>query len=250
MRRVLHIPITPMMPTAAKPEGVSGVRLYQVLTWLSPGFPIGAFSYSHGLEAAADHGTVHDRRTLQHWIAAVVTLGAGRMDADTLREAHRAASAQDLAALATANRRGLAFRATSEMALEATAQGAAFLATCRAAWPDPLLDRWEVMLQETGDAVCHAAAVGAVTAGAGIPLACVLTAYLQAMAANLVSVGLRLGIVGQTDGQRILAALEPVVGTAITGALTREPCAFGGAALAVELASMMHETQYTRLFRS
>ena len=251
MQRVLHIPMTTTSsPPSALQEGGFDGGLYRVLTWLSPGFPIGAFSYSHGLEAAADHGTVHDRDTLQHWIAAVVTFGAGRMDADTLREAHRAASAQDLAALATANRRGLAFRATAEMALEATAQGAAFLATCRAAWPDPFLDRWEVMLQETGDAVCHAAAVGAVTAGAGIPLACVLTAYLQAMAANLVSVGLRLGIVGQTDGQRILAALEPVVGTAITGALTREPCAFGGAALAVELASMMHETQYTRLFRS
>jgi urease accessory protein len=250
MRWAPHIPITPIMPTAARPEGLSDVRLYRVLTWLSPGFPIGAYSYSHGLETVADHGTVHDRETLQPWIAAVVALGAGRMDADTLRDGHRAASAQDLDALASANRRGLAFRATAEMALETTAQGEAFLATCRAAWPDPFLDRWAVMLKEAGDAVCHAAAVGAVTACAGIPLGCALTAYLQAMSANLVSVGLRLGIVGQTDGQRILAALEPVVSTATADALTRDPAAFGGAALAVDLASMTHETLYTRLFRS
>jgi urease accessory protein len=61
---------------------------------------------------------------------------------------------------------------------------------------------------------------------------------------------LRLGIVGQTEGQRILAALEPVVEAAVTTALTRDASAFGGAAIAVELASMAHETQYSRLFRS
>jgi urease accessory protein len=250
MQRLPRIPITPMMTTAAKPEGVSDIRLQRLLTWLSPGFPIGAFSYSHGLEAAADQGRVRDRETLQHWIAAVVALGVGRMDADTLRDAHRAASAQDLDALASATRRGLAFRATAEMALETTAQGEAFLATCRAAWPDPFLDRAAVMFEEAGDTVCHAAAVGAVTACAGIPLGCALTAHLHAMSANLVSVGLRLGIVGQTDGQHILAALEPVVSTAAADALTRDPAAFGGAAVAVDLASMAHETQYTRLFRS
>jgi urease accessory protein len=234
---------------APRERGFDG-RLYRVLTWFSPGFPIGAFSYSHGLEAEADHGRVHDRETLQQWIAAVVALGAGRMDADTVRDAHRAASTQDLDALAAANRRCLAFRATPEMALETTAQGEAFFATCSAAWPDPFLDRWAVMLKKAGDPVCHAAAVGVVTARAGIALGCALTAYLQAMAANLMSAGLRLGIVGQTDGQRILAALEPVVGEAVADALTRDPAAFGGAAVTVDLASMVHETQYTRLFRS
>ena len=98
--------------------------------------------------------------------------------------------------------------------------------------------------------MCYAAAVGAATAQAGHPLECALTGYLQAMASNLVSAGLRLGIVGQTDGQRILAALEPVICTAAARALTREPEAFGSATFAVELASMAHETQYTRLFRS
>src|SRR6202011_349780 len=110
-------------PSPALQERGLSLALYRVLTWLSPGFPIGAFSYSHGLEAAADHGTVHDRETLQRWVAGVIAHGAGRMDADTLRDAHRAAAAADDDALAIANRRGLAFRATSEMALETTAQG-------------------------------------------------------------------------------------------------------------------------------
>jgi len=230
----------------AEKVGLSDGQLYRVLTWFSPGFPIGAFSYSHGLETAAASGGVHDRETLQRWIAAILTYGAGRMDADTLRDAHRAATAQNLEALTAANRRGLAYRATSEMALETAAQGEAFLATCRAAWPDLFLDRWA----EAGEGVCYPAAIGVATARAGVPLGCVLTAYLQALAANLVSAGLRLGIIGQTDGQRILAALEPVVGAAVMSALTRNPSVFGGAAIAVDLASMAHETQYTRLFRS
>jgi urease accessory protein len=225
-------------------------ELYKMLTWFSPSFPIGAFSYSHGVETAAERGAVRDRATLRDWIAAILAHGAGRMDADTLRDSHAAASVADIAALTAANRRGVAYRATAEMALETTAQGEAFLASCRAAWPDPFLDRWGATLGESTEAVCHAAAVGAAAARAGIPIGCALTAHLQAMAANLVSAALRLGIVGQTDGQRVLAALEPVVGTAVTRALKRDPSAFGGATFAVDLASMAHEIQYTRLFRS
>jgi urease accessory protein len=230
-------------------EGRGGdAALYRLLAWFSPMFPIGAFSYSHGLETAVASGRVHDGHSLQGWIAAVLAHGFGRFDADTLRDAHRAALAADIKALDAANRRGLAFRATTELALESSAQGEAFLATCRAAWPEPLLDHWAAGLDD--GRVCHAAAVGAATGCAGIQLGYALTAYLQAMAANLVSAGLRLGVVGQTTGQRILAALEPVVGAAVASALTRGPDAFGGAAFAVDLASTAHETQYTRLFRS
>jgi urease accessory protein len=231
-------------------DGVSGVALYRMLAWLSPGYPIGAFSYSHGLETAAERRIVYDRPSLQSWITAIVASGTGRMDADTLRDAHRAASAQDLDALNAVNRRGLAFRATAEMALENAAQGRAFLATCRAAWPDPFVERWAESLENAAGEICYPAAVGAVTARADVPLGCALTGYLQAMAANLLSAGLRLGFVGQTDGQRILAALEPVVSAAVAGALARGPDQFGSATLVVDLVSMAHETQYTRLFRS
>ncbi len=107
----------------------AGAGLYRLLAWLSPGFPIGAFSYSHGLEAAVESGAVRDRGSLQAWIAAVVTQGGGRIDADILRDAYRAAAAGDLAALTAVDERGLAYRATAELALEASAQGEAFLAT-------------------------------------------------------------------------------------------------------------------------
>src|ERR1700722_183573 len=127
------MPEPPRKAMTITPEPAGSAGLYRLLAWLSPLFPIGAFSYSHGLEAAAAACVVHDRVTLEAWIAAITVRGSGRIDADILREAHRAAAAGDAAAFAAANTRGLAYRATAELALEATAQGEAFLATIRAA---------------------------------------------------------------------------------------------------------------------
>ena len=279
-------PRTAMTPTAE--TGRPG--LYRLLAWLSPAFPIGAFSYSHGLEAAVADGTVRDRKSLEAWVAAIVAHGSGRVDADILRAAYSAAAAGDLAALADANRRGVAYRASAELSLESAQQGAAFLATCRAAWPEPFMSVWKsgsrckaLPLDGGGlgggdpsdppelattsppprpspikgegaaavdDGACHSAAFGAAAARAGIALDDALVGYLQAFAGNLVSAGLRLGVVGQTDGQRILAALEPVVAGAAAAAIGRDPTDFGAATFAADLASMAHETQYTRLFRS
>ena len=246
------------MTMTAEPRTAPG--LYRLLAWLSPNFPIGAFSYSHGLEAAVAEGVVCDAASLQGWIAAILTQGSGRMDADILRDAYRAAEDGQFAALDAANRRGLAFRATAELALEAAQQGNAFLATCRAAWPDAFIEKWASNpppLAGEGrvgagppEGACHSAVFGAVAARAGIGLADALVGYLHALSANLVSAGLRLGIIGQTDGQRILAASEPVVAHAASAALTRAPADFGAAAFAADLASMAHESQHVRLFRS
>ena len=190
---------------------------------------------------------MHDRVTLQGWIAAIVRHGSGRIDADIVRDAYRAAQVHDLAGLDAANRRGIAFRATAELVLESSQQGAAFLGTCLAAWPDPFLAE---CAPNTSAGVCLSAGFGAAVAGGGIALEDALLGYLQAFAANLMSAGLRLGLIGQTDGQRILSALEPVIAEAAHAALNREPGDFGSATFAVDLASMAHETQYSRLFRS
>ncbi len=217
--------------------------LYRLLAWASPAFPIGAFSYSHGLEAAAADGAVRDRATLQTWIAATIAQGSGRVDADILRDAWRTAAAGDDAAFVEINRRGVAYRATAELALESSQQGGAFAAAYSAAWnPGSAI--------ANDDGYCHAAVFGAAAARAGASLEATLTAYLQALAANLMSAGLRLGIVGQSDGQRILAALEPVVAAAVAASITRDRHDFGSATFALDLASMAHETLYTRLFRS
>ena len=260
--------------------GMTTKGLYRLLAWASPAFPIGGFSYSHGLETAAEEGVVHDRATLEQWIAAVVVKGSGRIDADILRDAYRAAAEGDDPAFADVNRRGCAYRATSELALESGQQGAAFQVAYEAAWsaphpptplawvpPSPACGRGATCTSrktplplageggagrspETGEGHCHSAAFGAVAAGAGIALGDALLGYLQAFAANLMAAGLRLGIVGQSDGQRILAALEPAIAGAVEAGITRDPEDFGSATFAVDLSSMAHETQYTRLFRS
>jgi urease accessory protein len=234
----------PRMTTIMTAEPLARPGLYRLLAWLSPNFPIGAFSYSHGLEAASAGGAVCDAASLQAWIAAIIAQGSGRIDADILVEAYRAAEGGQFAALDAANRRGLAFRATAELALEAAQQGEAFLNTCRTAWPEPFIADW------SPDAVCHSAVFGGVAARAGIALDDALIGYLEAFAGNLVSAGLRLGIIGQTDGQRILAALEPVVADAAAAATARHAADFGAATFAADLTSMAHETQYMRLFRS
>src|SRR5437763_12400769 len=134
-----------LMSSSTEPRADSKDRraaLYRLLAWLSPSFPTGAFSYSHGLEAAAASGAVHDRTSLDTWVLAVVKHGSGRIDADILRNAYRAALAGDESALDAANRHGIAYRATAELALESAQQGNAFLRTCLAAWPEPFLSNW------------------------------------------------------------------------------------------------------------
>jgi urease accessory protein len=272
------MPAPPKRMTTTAEQGAL-LGLYRLLAWVSPSFPTGAFSYSHGLEAVAADGRVHDRASLEGWVAAIVTRGSGRIDADILCEAYRAASAGDAAALDAANRRGLAYRATAELALESAQQGVAFLATCRAAWSGVIGTKTSPSPRSGGRGqdeggcsgvgefpltpalspsggegegwgVCHAAVFGTAAARAGIPLADALVGYLHAFAGNLVSAGIRLGVIGQTDGQRILAELEPVVAAAAQSAAVRDPADFGAATFAADLASMAHETQYTRLFRS
>ena len=247
------------MPVRRTPMSTDrGAPLYRLLAWASPSFPTGAFSYSHGLEAAHAAGAVEGRAGLAAWIAAIVAQGSGRIDADLLCDAYHAARETDIAGLDAVNRRGLAFRTSAELALESEQQGAAFVATCCAAWPEEFVERWAAGLRRAsrppaGDGaakVCHAVAFGAVAARAEIALEDALVGYLEAFAGNLVSAGLRLGIIGQTDGQRILAALEPIVAQAAEAAVRRDTADFGAATFAVDLASMAHEMQYSRLFRS
>jgi len=221
--------------------------LYRLITWLSPAYPIGAFSYSHGLEYAVESGLVNDREGLQDWVATAVAAGAGYTDAALLVAAWRSASAHDQPALDEVATLAAAWRGTSETALESRAQGAAFLATTRAAWPNVLLV--ELALRHRGE-LSLPVAVGTAAAAHDVPLPAALTAYLHAFAGNLVSAGMRLIPLGQTDGQRAIAALEGVVAATASVALATPIEDVGTSAPLLDWCSMRHETQYTRLFRS
>ena len=221
--------------------------LYRLLAWLSPAYPVGGFSYSHGLEAAVEEGSVRDRAELVAYVAAVLRAGAGRVDGALLAAAWRAAEAKDDAALDAAAALAAAWRGTAETALETLQQGSAFAAVTQAAWPDA---RFAAFASRHPRRLSAAVAFGAASGFHGVPLRPALAGWLGAFAANLVSAGVRLVPLGQTDGQVATAALHPVVEAATDGALGADLDRLGTAAPMLDLLSMRHETQYTRLFRS
>ena len=221
--------------------------LYRLMAWLSPAYPIGAFSYSSGIEWAVEAGDITDAMTLERWLAVMIGEGGGFCDAVFFVHGYRAVADGDEAALREVAELAAAFAPSKERHLETTAQGRAFLDTTRAAWPTPEIDR---LLAVWDGAIALPVAVAVASAGHGIALRPALHAYLHALTANLISSGVRLVPLGQTDGQRVLAALEPVVAAAAERALNTALDDVGAAAFRADLASMRHETQYTRLFRS
>jgi urease accessory protein len=228
-------------------EAAQSAALYRLMAWLSPSYPVGAFSYSSGIEWAVEAGDIKDADSLRRWLAVVIGEGGVLCDAVFFVHAHRSLTDPSNGALRVVAELAAAFAPSKERHLETTAQGAAFVVATRAAWPCDALDR---LAAAWDGPVAYPVAVGIAAAGHGIALESSLHAYLHAVAANLISAGVRLIPLGQSDGQRVLAALEPVVEAAAKKALTTPLDQVGGAAFRADLASQLHETQYTRLFRS
>ncbi len=234
--------ITPI-PTATFMD--SGA-LFRLLAWTSPNFPVGAFSYSHGIEYAVECGAVSDAATLGDWIATIVELGSGRSDAILFCAAWRAAATNDGAVLRDVAERAAALRGSAELGLETTAQGRAFTETQAAAWPAPGMP----VISGWNGPVAYPIAVAIACAAHGIPLDVALPAYLHGFASNLTSAGVRLVPLGQMQGQRVLAALEGALGRTAAEAIVAPLSDAGSAAWMADWTSMLHETQRTRLFRS
>lgn len=224
--------------------------LYRLMAWLSPAFPTGGFSYSHGIEYAVEAGLVTGRDTALTWIADVLTLGAGRSDAQLFALAYRAAEAGDEKAFVETAQLAAALRGTAELALESHAQGQAFQQAVERAWPAPALTHWTAMLKARDIAPSLPVSVALAALAHGIPMEPALATFIQSFAANLVSAAVRLIPLGQSDGLAILAALEPAVQNAASLGMAATLDTVGAAAPQVDWCSMRHETQYTRLFRS
>jgi urease accessory protein len=220
----------------------------RLLTWLSPAFPVGAFSYSHGMEYAVEAGLISDRATLLAWIEGILRYGAGRLDGMLLLAAHRAAARSDTDGLKDVAELASAMRGSAELALESTAQGAAFLKAIGAGWPDLVASPALRALAQSS--LSYPVAVGATAAVAGIAETPALQAYLTALCGNLVSAALRLAPIGQSDGIAALAALEPTVSHQVERLRAAPFETLGAVSLTIDWCSMKHETQETRLFRS
>jgi len=219
-------------------------------SWLSPAFPTGSYSYSHGIEWAVEAGYIHDRKSLVDWLEADLCYGSGRNEAIFFMEVWRSATDDDCEKLLEIAELAAAFRGTSEFALETSHQAAACLATLRRVWPDPLLESLSELLSERRVPPGLAVVLGVRLARQRTPCSLALPAFLQSYVANLVAAAVRLIPLGQTDGQLAIAELEQAVLAASAQAEHTTIRDLGSAAFMVDLASASHETQYTRLFRS
>jgi urease accessory protein len=228
-------------------QASEAAALYRLMTWLSPSFPVGAFSYSSGIEWAVEAGDIADAASLRDWLASMLADGPGFCDGVFLVHAHRAASSDDDKGLADITELASAFVPSRERHLETSAQGRAFVEIARAAWNCASLDR---LVSSCGGVIVYPVAVGLVSAAHAVPLASTLHAFLHALTSNWISAGSRLVPLGQTDSQRVLAQLEPIVAATAGRALEASLDDLGSATFRADLASMRHETQYTRLFRS
>ena len=253
---IITTTITPMLMTTSEPapaDASSGMNadeaaaLYRLMTWLSPSFPVGAFSYSSGIEWVVEAGDITDAASLRDWLAAMLTEGSGFCDAVFLAQAHRAASTQHKAGLREIAELAAAFVTSRERQLETSTQGRAFVEIARSAWACDGLDE---MVAACGGGLVYPVAVGVVSAAHAVPLAPAMHAFLHALLSNWISAGARLVPLGQTDSQRILASLEADVAATARRALTASLDDLGSATFRADLASLRHETQYTRLFRS
>ncbi len=215
--------------------------------WMSPMFPVGAFAYSQGLEWAFEAGDLPDAAALQDWLDTLLRRGAPRNDAILLAQAYRAAAARDEATLAETGELALALANSRERHLETTTQGGAFLLAIIKSWPCAALD---LLDRCSGTEIAYPVAVGVAAAGHGLALLATLEMTLLGSLSNLVSAALRLGAIGQTDGQKILAALLPAVMAVAQDCAQATLDDLGSSAFRADLASLRHETQYTRLFRS
>ena len=253
---VTIITAIPMLMAANEPSRVDAfggmtdaelAALYRLMTWLSPAFPVGGFSYSSGIEWAVEAQDITDAPSLKGWLAAMLTDGSGFCDAAFLAQAHRGVEADDLRALQETAELAAAFVPSRERQLETSSQGRAFIEIARAAWNCAPLDR---ALASCAGPIVYPVAVGIVSAAHAIPLAPALHAFLHALVSNWISAGSRLIPIGQTDNQRVLAALEVDVAATARRAISATSDDLGSATFRADLASLRHETQYTRLFRS
>ena len=263
-RAITSTTVIPMLMTTTSASadgaalmGADAAALYRLMTWLSPAFPVGAFSYSSGIEWAVEAGDIRDAETLRGWLAAMLADGSGFCDGVFLAHAHRAVQGRDFAALREVAELAAAFVPSRERQLETSTQGRAFIEIARAAWNGPdleqVLSRCQDMLSQdvpSQRTLVYPIAVGVVASAHGIPLQPTLHAFLHAVVSNWISAGSRLIPLGQTDSQRVLAALEPVAATTAERASRAALDDLGSATFRADLASLRHETQYTRLFRS
>ena len=199
--------------------------------WFSPAFPTGAFSYSHGLETAIQEERVHDAASLKDWIATILDHGSGRNDALFIKAAYDGDE--------VVNDLCLSLCSSRERQQETVELGQAFIRTVNASYDVDL-----------PDGLAYPVAVGQAARQMGLDLELTIQGYLQAFAASLISVGVRIIPVGQQAGQDCLVALTPTIRALAEGLSHASLNELGGAAFLSDLMAMKHEQSSPRIYRT
>ena len=230
-----------------QPLIASDLRLVRLLRLASPMLPVGAFSYSQGLESAVQLGWVSDEASVRTWLNDVLMFSVGTMEAPVWCRLYRAFAAQNVAALADWNDRLLSSRETHELRAESAQMG------------HSLRRLMEDSHEFSADAMAALCAIHDVTFGTAFSVACAdwhiperagLTAYLWTWLENQVAAAMKIVPLGQLAGQRLIAALQPQLVDVVRQALSSEDDDLSNLAPGLAIASCLHETQYSRLFRS
>ncbi len=234
MRMVTQITTTPTTITST--EHMSQVAMLRLMMLLSPSFPVGSFAYSSGLEQAVADGMVGDAQGLRDWLEAAMAAGPLWNDAVLLNAAY-----QGEEELASISELGLALAASQERYNETLHLGRAFVDAVKAAG---------MSLPDLPQDVAYPVAVGAAAKANGIEAEAAICGYLHAFVSNQIQCAIRLGVTGQSGGVALLAGLEPLIGETGARAVDTSVDALGSNTILADIASMRHETLYSRIFRS
>ncbi len=223
------------------------VALLALLQLTSPALPVGAYSYSEGLETLIDRQLIINANQLQLWLTESLTIGSVGIEAAISLRAYRAWKGHDLDRLAYWNHWLSATRESHELQQQNWQMGRSLLKLLRDLQPQESWVELETALGEN----CNFAIAFALAAVEGeMDERTMLMGYLYSWVSNLVSAGVKLIPLGQTDGQRLLLKLGIPLVAAVDRALIVPDEDLFSCNWGLALASMTHETQYSRLFRS
>lgn len=217
--------------------------LLQLLRLCSPALPIGSYAYSQGLEGACENGYVDDENSLACWIEGVMQTSMLHLDVPVFARLHAAHTDNNTTELVQWNNFLLASRETKEFYFEDTQMGSALI---------KLLNNLDVQSAQTWIkkecTLANAFSLACVHWHVDKPAA--MHGFIWAWCENQVSIGVKLIPLGQTSGQRIISRLVHAIEQVAQGALLLDDSQLGASCPGLVIASMQHEDQYTRLFRS
>ncbi len=218
--------------------------LLKLLQLSSPALPVGAYSYSEGLEFLVESGKIRTVAELEHWLVQELRYGAVRLEAAIVLRSYQASQIKQWERLQFWNQWLSAARETEELRSQSWQMGRSLLRLFQDLHPEFWLP------PDLGKECNFAIGFGLVAAAWEIELEAVLLGYLHSWATNLTNAGIKLVPLGQTAGQRLLLHLQPTLEQGFQEILVLPDDALVSCGWGLALASMAHETQYSRLFRS